>query len=144
MDFHAFVYTYGSKFSFSAWSYSEFLLCMCLIANDFRVCSFGLDLGHLSLSLFVPSFPPFAKCFVEEAMSNALKPKYLLCCCFYLDLFLCIQMDGWGMHGWVRVRCSHYGFPNFLFPPTTTTTTFLRPRRRTYLLGVGSPKRFRV
>ncbi len=88
---------------------------------------------------------------IVEAMSNALKPKYLhtllllLLLCFGFDLFLFFAYNGWGGgHAWVvRVRCSHYGFPNYLFPLTTSTP--LRPRRRNLAFGgVGSPKRFRV
>jgi hypothetical protein len=81
-------------------------------------------------------------------MSNALNQTevlYFVVAFTYISLSLHTMDDGWGMHAWVvRVRCSHYGFPNYLFHLTTTTSTFLRPRRRTYLLGMGSPKRFRV
>jgi hypothetical protein len=46
-------------------------------------------------------------------------------------------MDGWG-HAWVvRVRCSHYGFPNYLFPLTTTTSTFFKTNKKKKNLPFG-------
>ncbi len=41
-------------------------------------------------------------------------------------------------NGWVvRVRCSHYGFPNYLFPLTTTTSTFFKTKKKKKNLPFG-------